>query len=59
MKFTTIVFFPLSFSARMHDTAAQSNSTDEPIAYGPQPSTITPWSSNATSCSHPLYVTYR
>ena len=43
----------------MHDTAAQSNSTDEPIAYGPQPSTITPWSSNATSCSHPLYVTYR
>ena len=42
-----------------HETAHQSNSTDDPMQYGPQPSTMTPSPDGATSCSLPLYVMYR
>ena len=48
---------------RMPETAHQSNSTDEPMRYAPQPSTMVVWVvrclvATATSDSWALYVMY-
>lgn len=50
------VLWPLSRRVRIALTEHQSNSTDEPILYTPDPRTITPLSLNSKSCSEPLYV---
>ena len=58
-----IALCPSLRSVRMHETAHQSNSTDEPMRYAPQPRTIVVrWPDDApgaTSDSVPLYVMYR
>ena len=46
-----IVLNPRARNVRIARTAHQSNSTDEPIRYTPEPRTMTPWSSNVTSDS--------
>ncbi|KAH3688090.1 hypothetical protein WICPIJ_000932 [Wickerhamomyces pijperi] len=46
-----MVFLPLALRALAVDTAHQSNSTEDPIRYTPDPKTSVPWSSNSTSFS--------
>lgn len=43
----------------MARTEHQSNSTEDPMRYTPDPRTMIPWSSKSTSFSVPLYVSYR